>query len=351
MSEQARLTSDQVFQLNTLLWALQGLPEGGSVEPVLRKVGYYLAAIGRRVIVPSEPAALEALATLNGSEDRSPCHPDLWLKHSSDPVQPVVELKSHGFSPDSSNSRQARKLIVSAFDLSASLADPQQRLGHVIYATDASDSSQLASSLKDLTSELAAHHAPVAPTAVLGFVEDDQGIHLMSPMPEDLPSPASGALSAPVIVLRREDDNDLQPLYFVPWMPGNENGQDPGLRAEGLRELTARLLIHALAEVGQAQPPLELVLNCTQLLSRATYGVFDHWRDTDRKQFSETAAKILTQALKATAGVRRVGGDTLTLDLPSADVQDSIIYRLRHADPADPASNLETAMNEQAALF
>jgi hypothetical protein len=266
-------------------------------------------------------------------------------------VQPVVELKSHGFSPDSSTSRQARKLIVSASDLSASLAEPAERRGHVIYATDASDSAQMASTLKELVSELEARHAPAAPTAVIGFVEDDQGVHLTSPIPEDLPSPASHALSEPVIVLPREDQNDLQPLYFIPWVPGNEHSQAPKLRSDGLRELTARLLVHALAEVGQAQPPTELVLNGTQLLSKATYGIFDHWRDTDRKHFGRTAATILTQALKRTDGVRRVSDEVLTLDLPSAHVQDSVIDRLRNADPADPSANLEVAVSEQETLF
>lgn len=351
MTDTSRLLSDQVFQLNTLLWTVRDLPADGPVDPVLRRAGYYLAAIGRSVIVPSVPTVLDVLARLNGSEDRSSCHPDLWLKHASDPVQPVVELKSHGFAPSSSNSRQARKLMVSAFDLSDSLAEPGPCPGHVVYATEASDSEELATTLDHLATEFTAESVQTAPTAVLGFVEDDQGIRLTSPVAMDLPVPAAEVLSQSPVILRRDGMNDLQTLYFIPWIPGNEDSQDPELQSEGLRELTARLFTQTLHEVGTAHPPAELVLSCSHLLSAATHGVFDHWRDTDRKQFSYTAAKILTKTLKSINGVRRVTGDTLTIDMPDNETQDSIINRLRHADPGDPGSNLEAAMDEPATLF
>ena len=351
MTGDNKLLSDQVFQLNTLLWALQGLPQDGPVEPVLRRAGYYLAAIGRRVLVPSDQSVLASLAKFNGTEDRSPCHPDLWIRHATDTFHPVVELKSRSFSTDSSNSKQARKLIVSAVDLAASLAAPESRKGHVIYATGASDSPKLASTLMTLASELQEEGVITAPTAVLGFAEDQEGIHLMSPVPQDLPGPAAEALATPAIVLHREDKNDLRPLYFVPWMPGIKDSQDSRLHAEGLRELTARLMIHTLAEVGQAQPPTDLVLNSSRLLRSATYGVFDRWHDTDRKLFIKRASDILLKTLKAISEVNRESNDVLTIDLPNTDVQDSIIDRLRNTDPADRASNLEAASNGQTALF
>ena len=52
---QLDLLSDQVFQLNTFLWALESLSpsERSPLRPVLREAGYYLVAIGRKVLVPS----------------------------------------------------------------------------------------------------------------------------------------------------------------------------------------------------------------------------------------------------------------------------------------------------------
>ena len=137
MTDTSTLLSDQVFQLNTFLWALEDLPDESQIQPVLRQAGYYLGSIGRSVLMPSGERAIAALTSLTGSADRSPCRPDLWLRHSSDPVQPIVELKARGFSPDSSNRRQALKLIAASFNLAPSLAEPGKRPGHVLYATTA----------------------------------------------------------------------------------------------------------------------------------------------------------------------------------------------------------------------
>ena len=351
MTSEATLLSDQVFQLNTFLWALKGLPTDGPVEPVLQRAGYYLASIERRVLPPKDRAVATALAQLTDSEHPSPCQPDLWLKHDQDSVQPVVELKSHGFSPASSNRKQALKLMASAFDLSASLAESSERRGHVVFATVESDASQLASTLKQLVSELGAANVPAAPTAVVGFSADEEGVMLSSPNPTDLPAPAQQALASPATVLRRDGENDLRPLYFVPWLPGNETSQDPQLQSDGLSEFTARVLVHALADVGQASPPEDLQINCADLLRRATFGVYDYWDPRIKAQFNQAAVRILMKTLKPIKEVRRGEGGVISVDLPNIEVQDAVVDRLRHADPADPSSNLEMAMDAQQTLF
>ncbi len=351
MTSEATLLSDQVFQLNTFLWALKGLPEDGPVEPVLQRAGYYLASIERRVLPPKDRAVATALAQLTDSKHPSPCHPDLWLKHDQDPVQPVVELKSHGFSAASSNRKQALKLMASAFDLSASLAESSERRGHVVFATVEPDAAQLASTLKQLVSELGAANVPAAPTAVVGFSADEDGVMLSSPSPADLPAPARQALASPATVLHRDGENDLRPLYFVPWLPGNETSQDPELQSDGLSEFTARVLVHALADVGQASPPEDLQISCADLLSRATFGVYDYWGPRVKAQFNQAATQILMKALKPIKEARRVNGGFISVDLRSIEVQDAVIDRLRQADPADPASNLETAIDAHPSLF
>lgn len=112
---------------------------------------------------------------------------------------------------------------------------------------------------------------------------ETQGVTLSSPIPSDLPESAATALAAPAIILLHADENDIQPLYFIPWIPGIKHDQDAELHLAGLRELTARLLTHALTDVGRAQTPTTLSLDAAILLNRATFGIFDHWRDADRK--------------------------------------------------------------------
>ena len=58
MIDQTGLLSDPVFQLNTMLWALEELPDAGPIHPVLRNAGYYINAIGRRVVAPHAPMIL-----------------------------------------------------------------------------------------------------------------------------------------------------------------------------------------------------------------------------------------------------------------------------------------------------
>ena len=351
MTAEDTLLSDQVFQLNTFLWALEDLPENGQTQPVLRQAGYYLSSIGRRVIMPVDEHVAAALQNLSGSADRSPCHPDLWLKHSSDRVEPLIELKARGFSPDSSNRRQALKLIAAGSNLGPSLGKPDDTPGHVLYATVSTDADGLATTLKDLALALETEKVPAAPTGVIGLSVDADGVALSSPTPSDLPEPAATALADPAIVLPQDGVNDIQPLYFIPWIPGIEGSQDPELSSDGLHELTARVLTHALAEVGQAQTPTTLSMDASVLLYRATFGVFAHWRDAERKQFREAAAKIVERALKPVVTVRRDAGSHLEIDLPTRETQEIAIDRLERADPADPKANLEATTEEPPTLF
>ena len=120
----------------------------------------------------------------------------------------------------------------------------------------------------------------------------------------------------PVIVLRQIDVNDLQPLYFIPWIPGIEDSQHAQFRTIGLNELTARVYTQILAKVGRVRIPATLTLCAIELLNRATFGVFGKWRDTDRKQFSTAVVKITERVLAPVVQVRSVGSEHVEVDLP-----------------------------------
>lgn len=351
MTDESVLLSDQVFQLNTFLWALEDLPENSDARPVLREAGYELGAIGRRVLVPTDESTAAALATLAGTTDRTHCHPDLWLEHETDTVQPLVEMKAHGFSPESSNRRQALKLIAAASDLAPSLAETAARPGHVVYATVATDADRIASTLTTLAEELQAAGVSPAPTGAIGLAVEDSGVVLSSPDPANLPGPLGNALANCPIVLDRVGDNDLQPLYFIPWIPGIEDSQDAELHSAGLGELTARVLIQILAAVGQVSPPEAVVLNGSHLLSDATFGVFDNWRDGDRREFSRAVAGIVDKVLKPVVEVHRLSREARKIDIRDADTKEAVIERLENADPADPSANLQAITQEQLPLF
>lgn len=111
-------------------------------------------------------------------------------------------------------------------------------------------------------------------------------------------------------------------------------------------------MTQAMGHVGRARVPITLALNGTQLLSDATFRVFDRWHEKDRSQFSEAAAKLVERALKKSqVKIRCYGGDRLEIDLSSGEAKDQAIKRLEQADPADPKKNLEAATREHPKLF
>lgn len=351
MTEVAVLLADPVFQLNTFLWSLEDLADVGEVHPVLRNAGYYLSAIGRRLLVPVEPDVLDVLSDITGSKDRSPTHPDLWLRHQSDEAHPVIELKSHGFSPGSTNTVQAVKMLVSAADLEQSLGGGGPRPGHLIYATVESDAEPLADTLRVLKGQVQSAGAAAAPTATIAFGWNGQAITIGSPDPAELPGPMQEPLATPAAVIEVPDPaNDAQPLYLVPWVPGLDDSQDAELRADGLRQLTARLLTHTIAAVGQVKVPGSVMLSGSDLLDRATFGVFGRWRDADRPQFALAAARLIERALRA-SGSARIENDRVEVDLPTRESQERAIDRLEHADPSDPTKSIESVLNDPPTLF
>ena len=351
MTSDAILVSDPVFQLNVLLWALEDLPEVTSVRPVLRTAGYELESLGRRLLVPADEPTIAALRDIAGSADRSPCPPDLCIDNQDDPVTLVVELKSHGFSQDSSNVRQAAKLIVASHDLSESYAEKQPRPGHVVYGTVESDAALLAETLQGLNESLASRGVPAAPTGTVGISIDDEGVRLSTSHLSDLPARAQRALETPVTVVRRHGEDDIRPLYVIPWIPGIQGTQDPELQADGYRELTARIVVEAMAIVGQAIVPTTLNITGTMLLSRATYGVFDRWLDADRQQFAVAATSVVTTNLQSLSCFQRPSRDTFSLALSSHDERAEVIRLLEQAKPADNRTNVEAAVNEAPKLF
>lgn len=350
MIDTKALLSDQVFQLNTFLWALQELPESSPIQPVLRQAGYQLRSIEPRLIVPRTPVVIDALHELNRSKDRSPCHPDLWLQHSEHPSELIVELKSQGFSPKSSNSRQALKLLLAAFDLSESLGETTQHSGHLIYATISGDTSNLETTLNDLASKLHDEGANAAPTSVIGFSEEVDGVAISSSS-SNLPEPAANALASPAVVLRRDDDNDLQPLYLIPWIPGIEDSQNPQLHKAGYDELTRRALTHVLSAIGRAEVPTTLKITGEEIMSRSTFRVFDSWRGDTRKQFTKAVVKIIDQALGSNSNVVSRSDKQIIIELPDSETQEQILRLIEQADPISSATNLENASKEQPTLF
>ena len=344
------LISDQVFQLNTFLWALQDVPSNSQIKPILREAGYKLRFIEQRVILPKTVAVAGVLEKLTNSRNPSPCKPDLWLTHESDQFDLVIEIKPHSFSKGSSNSRQAIKILIGSLDLADSLAEKQSQLGHVVYATIDSEAACIEKTLDKLACDILDMGVAVAPSAAIGFSIDNKGVTLRSPKPENLPEPADEALSSPATVLQRDEQDSLHPLYFIPWVPGIRDSQDDTLHSEGLDELTRRVLTQVISEVGLAEIPSTLEIDAHSIMSKATLRFFNYWRGDVRTDFMKAVIKIVQNAWKAEFKILKRRKHSLRIELPDADAQDNAIRALENAKPEDRKTNLE-GFTKQMRLF
>jgi hypothetical protein len=133
-------------------------------------------------------------------------------------------------------------------------------------------------------------------------------------------------------------------------MPGIKDSQLPELHAEGLRELTARMLTAAASIVGKAQIPSTISINPQVVLEMATFGLFQNWHDSDRKLFEDECSKILFNTLHSTGFVLS-SGSPLQLDLPDETSKETILTRIMTADPSNPSKNLEAALSRPPSLF
>ena len=149
------LLRDPIFQINLLLWSLMGAPHDPEfnikLTPVLRNWGYTLYAIEKSVNPPRDFEFVDAISPLISNLD-SPI-PDLWLKHEEDAVEPILELKSRGFSPSSDKSIQMIKIMTASADLSETLGGGNYRPGHVIMTTIAEDTEEMISTFGDIGQE------------------------------------------------------------------------------------------------------------------------------------------------------------------------------------------------------
>lgn len=354
MIEPRILSSDPVFQLNTVLWAVLGHPSNSSIQPILRQAGYYLYAIERRVIMPKTPSIVDALAELIDSRDSAyqPIHSDVWLKHETDSADVIIELKSHGFSSTSSKpARQALKMLTAAHDLGPSLGEQKARSGCVTYCTPADDAVELTNTLHGLQLALKDRLVPVSPVGVIGFSNTATGLAFTSPDSSQFPDPLRHMLNEQPVVLTQKDNNDPMPLYFIPWIPGIEDSQHPDLQNHGYNELSARLLVSMINAIGRVRVPLTLTMPADKLLDSATAGTFKYWRHNARELFVKRAANVGFRALRPVGNVKlEQGGRVLTIDIPNSSVKQSILDKLERETPDDSARNLQSDLGGEPQL-
>ena len=228
-------------------------------------------------------------------------------------------------------------------DLSVTLGGGDKRPGYFVFITVAEDMEEMLSTLSELKICLDARKISSASTAIIGIQQSKKGIDLVSPQSAQLPSPLGEILCDPTTVLQFEDSEDeIVPLYFIPWIPGVAQDQDQESSNKGLQVLTSRLLTHVQEAVGKADISSILNLKGEAILEKATFGAFEYWRDRDRKRFIKEAIRIIAKATKP-FGQKHSGETELKIDLPDEKVRDNVMKNIERFKIEEESNNLSNA--------
>jgi len=268
-------------QLNLMLWLAWGeVPSDDSVNPVFRRSGFELVAIG-----PSIPITLPYQRQLQeaGFKPKQAVSPDLFLQRHADFLLSPLECKESSFGPSSSTSAQAAALLaVPGMQIAQDLGlIPPSRLlqmtSRVCYAINGGQEGPLADTLSEIRAQLRRAGLAPNPAHVLGIYEEDTGVYLQEETEGYL------GQNGPVQVLKA--GASVFPL--IPWDPSL------GKHEAGRRDLEERLRAQIVAFLGAhldeaLQGPLQISLDD---LLRQALPIWIYWRDRDARRRIRRAAR------------------------------------------------------------
>jgi hypothetical protein len=160
------LIRDPVFQLNLLLWMVKEQPSiGYRVRPFFYENGFRLVYIEQPFAFPDATARAIEKSSLNIS--KAP-EPEMILGRDADKKALYFEAKADSFSPDSSNSRQARGHLLACGPAFTETLTPLQ-LALLCYVVPKAGCPPMAECLANLTAELQSTALAPGPHSVHGL--------------------------------------------------------------------------------------------------------------------------------------------------------------------------------------
>jgi len=329
---------DPIYQLNFVLWMLEDLPGGPPTRPFLRDLGYTLFSLGGSL--PMQPEYRLRVAEAGVGAGQAPA-PDVLAARRESTEFLIIECKGGSFGVASSNSHQARALLVVSADLRGPLGLPPRPVVNAIlsYLLPEPEPPELQETLEELTRELRSVGLPVAPVSVFGLEERADGVYLTDRHPlGTLPADVESALGDGVRIHEIMEGDTGRRLYLIPWDPSVS--QVPEEREFCQRILFERILAEALSRAGRALVPGEVRLPLDDLLDKATSNLARYWRAReDVKQVIRAIRRFLQDAIEKNApGLTPTwdrGERTLRIPLAQAGEHAALLRALEEAGPAD----------------
>jgi hypothetical protein len=263
------LARDNLFQLNTLVWASFPQPMDAPVTPALRNVGYILWAIEKPLDASVAERARLTKATL---EMRPNPVADVVLYHDANHTYILMECKPSSFGVNSEWTPQARGIIVAGGNVASRLGVSGKPTSEVCYLVPAGDAQSTDATLVALREEVSNQGFAVCPTGTLGLSIKSDGAYLGS-----LNHPKGTAkmplkLTPEQRVVSVNAEQDPRPLYVIPWIPDIQDDTD-------LEAFKEKLRAQLLSWLGKAAIPGKIILMFEELLDKVSRGVFRYWGD------------------------------------------------------------------------
>jgi hypothetical protein len=297
MSTLSELVADPVFQLNSLLWLTQPLPDAVGIRPVLREAGFEVDAICPSLTLPPD---ILLLLKDSGLAHQDCIRPDVILCRQQDRRYGVVECKGNSFGPDSSTARQARTLLVAVgprLDEALGLQAGTIQCSTAAYLVPSQAAVEMGPTLQALGAELRAKKLPGGASCMLAL---EPGPAALSLIVDSAARDFFNLPSAKVDFMPLEEGTDPRPLYFIPYDPDCSQADEE--RAYCKRVLFERIQASLLGAGGRALPPADLPFDAVGLLNDATLGMYGLWENKDSAKHMRRLVRDLLAKLAEILG-------------------------------------------------
>jgi hypothetical protein len=297
------LIGDSLYQVNVILLMLQ--PSAVSpIKPIFQEVGIELTTIEQPLPFPVE------LANQLGKKKigvRNPVTPDLILKSPKKEFI-IFECKKSMFGSitpqgsDDGHIKQARSCLLQVPKVLASALTLQEEdisNSSLVYLSRHPPAHTQTLGLSEIAEQLNKNDLPTIEFGLLGLSQDSNNIYLNSNYsPSYLPTEIKTKFSGSPIIIQEIDDpsNDPRVYYHIPWMPGSSDTKSKDKYSE--IAFGNAILQHATISIAKATPPSKVIPDIESLISLATNGFYQKWRNKEiRSQLIINTKKLLRKVL------------------------------------------------------
>ena len=334
MAPHGELSRDMLFQLNTALLASMPQPEREDcpISPVFLKAGFRVHAIGPTVEMPRDiiPVATQAVSCQRFAK------PDLVFADKSKSLFILFECKASSFSAGSSNSEQARTLLICSGTLILEVLGQGIRgdtTGGTCYLVGDNQGQGMLNTLTELSNELsgagldygfcAALVLSVTDTETVIDYDVDTGRTLS--FPDD----------PPLVVLRHRKGFDPRSLYLILFDPSHSDSDE---RQKCLLMLRSKILRFFVTRVGEATTPSTVVITVEDVMHSLFSSIIQEWRDkeviTNTKRQVGYFFETLTNQIRRQASLVAMSTRTeIRFELKNDSDQANLLVALQKADP------------------